>query len=115
VEYPMGVFDANTGAPVGGVGINKIDHETRTGNLGYWTGTPWINRGAAKFAAGEAIDFAFGKLELETIEIVVHPENVASRRVAEAIGAMFDGIVKERLVFRGALVDAVVYKIHRAS
>jgi RimJ/RimL family protein N-acetyltransferase len=115
IEYPMGVFDTNTGAPVGGVGINKIDHVTRTANLGYWTGTPWINRGVAKYAAREAIDFAFDKLQLETMEIVVHPENVASRRVAEALGTTFHGIVKERLMFRGALIDAVIYKVCRAS
>ncbi|MDA0891017.1 MAG: hypothetical protein O3C15_01715 [Proteobacteria bacterium] len=51
----MGVFDTVTGSPVGGVGINKIDHTTRTANLGYWTGTPWINRGVAKYAAREVI------------------------------------------------------------
>lgn len=111
----MGVFDTNTGAPVGGVGINKIDHVTRTANLGYWTGTPWINRGVAKFAAKEAIDFASGKLQLETIEIVVHPENVASRRVAEAIGATFHGIVKERLIFCGNSVEAAVYRLRRVT
>ncbi len=109
----MGVFDAHTGSPVGGVGINKIDPVTQTANLGYWTGTPWVNRGVAKYAAMEAIDFAFGKLQLETIEIVAHPENVASRRVAEAIGATFQGIVKERLMFRGALVEAAVYQLRR--
>ena len=113
IEYPMGVFDTATNSPVGGVGINKIDPTTRSANLGYWTGTPWINRGVAKYAAREAINFAFGKLKLETIEIVVHPENIASRYVAEAIGATFHGIVKERLMFRGALVDAAVYQRRR--
>jgi len=115
IEYPMGVFDANTGVPVGGVGINKIDPATRTVNLGYWTGTPWINRGVAKYAAMEAIDFAFSKLRLETIEIVAHPENVASRRVAEAIGATFHGIVKERLIICGNSVDAAVYRLRRVT
>jgi RimJ/RimL family protein N-acetyltransferase len=111
----MGVFDANTGVPVGGVGINKIDPATRTVNLGYWTGTPWINRGVAKYAAMEAIDFAFSKLRLETIEIVAHPENVASRRVAEAIGATFHGIVKERLIICGNSVEAAVYRLRRVT
>lgn len=115
IEYPMGVFDAINGLPVGGVGINKINPATRTANLGYWTGTPWINRGVAKYAAREAIDFAFGILQLETIEIVVHPENIASRRVAEAIGAIFHGIVKERLIFCGNSVDAAVYQLRRIT
>ncbi len=114
IEYPMGVFDTNTGAPVGGVGINKIDHVTRTANLGYWTGTPWVNRGVAKYAAMEAIDFAFGKLQLETIEIVVHPENIASRRVAESMGASFQGIFKDRLRLHGTFFEAAVYTLGRA-
>ena len=110
----MGVFDAHTGSPVGGVGINKIDPVTRTANLGYWTGTPWVNRGVAKYAAMEAIDFAFGKLQLETIEIVVHPENIASRRVAESMGASFQGIFKDRLRLHGTFFEAAVYTLGRA-
>ena len=59
IEYPMGVFDTATNSPVGGVGINKIDPTTRSANLGYWTGTPWVNRGVAKYAAREAIDISW--------------------------------------------------------
>ena len=111
----MGVFDPDTGTPAGGVGINKIDRVIRSANLGYWTGTPWINRGVARHAARAAVEFAFGRLRLESIEIVVHPRNVASRRVAEATGASFQGIVSSRLMFRGALVDAAVYELRRAA
>ena len=47
-EFPLGVFEAATGEPVGGVGINKIDASARSADLGYWTGTPWLGLGVAE-------------------------------------------------------------------
>jgi RimJ/RimL family protein N-acetyltransferase len=47
-EFPLGVFEAATGEPVGGVGINKIDASARSTDLGYWTGTPWLGLGVAE-------------------------------------------------------------------
>ena len=113
-EFPMGVFETATGEPVGGVGINKIDASARSANLGYWTGTPWLGLGVARAAAMQAADFAFLELRIERLDIVIHPQNLPSRRVAEAIGARLTGIVPQRLAFRGAWVDAAVYELRRS-
>jgi RimJ/RimL family protein N-acetyltransferase len=113
-EFPWGVFEATTGEPVGGVGINKIDASARSANLGYWTGTPWLGLGVARAAAMQAADFAFLELRIERLDIVIHPQNLPSRRVAEAIGARLTGIVPQRLAFRGAWVDAAVYELRRS-
>jgi RimJ/RimL family protein N-acetyltransferase len=107
----MAIINCNSNEVLGGVGVNKIDWETKTGNLGYWVGTPWTGRGIARTAARQAAKFAFSELQLKTLEILCHPGNIASRRVAESLGAVNDGIHANRIELHGIMVDAVVYRI----
>jgi hypothetical protein len=60
-------------------------------------------------------EFAFSELDLETIEILCHPENIASRRVAESLDAISDGIHSNRIELHGAIVDAVVCRIESCT
>jgi ribosomal-protein-serine acetyltransferase len=110
-EFPMAIVNRDSGEVLGGVGINKIDWDTMTGNLGYWVGTPWTRRGIAREAARQAAKFAFSELRLKTLEILCHPDNIASRKVAESLGALNDGIHAKRIELHGMTVDAVVYRL----
>lgn len=107
----MAIVNGVSNEVLGGVGVNKIDWETKTGNLGYWVGTPWTRRGIAREAARQAGKFAFSELQLKTLEILCHPDNIASRKVAESLGALNDGIHANRIELHGITVDAVVYRI----
>jgi ribosomal-protein-serine acetyltransferase len=110
-EFPMAIINCDSNEVLGGVGVNKIDWETKTGNLGYWVGTPWTGRGIARTAARQAAEFAFSELQLKTLEILCHPDNIASRKVAESLGALNDGIRANHIELHGITVDAVVYRI----
>ncbi|WP_257385817.1 GNAT family N-acetyltransferase [Tahibacter caeni] len=106
--FPFGVFDAG-GDIVGSVGINSIDWENRRGALGYWIATAKTGRGHARRAAALAVDFAFGELGLQRIEILVQPGNAASHRVASALGARCEGEARNRVQFHGRAVTMAVY------
>lgn len=110
--FPLGVFDATSGRVIGGSGISQVNPAERIGNIGYWVGTPWIGRGVARTAARKAAALGFQELGLTRLEIVVLSHNIASQRVAEAIGAVRDGLARRRLLFHGELHDAVVYSLH---
>ena len=71
-EFPLGVFEAETGQVIGGVGVNQINHAHRIGNIGYWVSTPHHGRGIARFAAREAAMLGFGELGLARLE-ELHP------------------------------------------
>jgi RimJ/RimL family protein N-acetyltransferase len=110
-EFPLGIFEAASGAVVGGTGINHLVPAYRMGNLGYWVSTPHTGRGVARWAAGQAARLAFGELGLTRLEIVALTHNQASQRVAQALGATFEGLARHRLYLQGAPHDAVVYSL----
>lgn len=110
-EFPLGIFHAATGAVVGGTGINQINRVHRIGNIGYWVSTPHTGRGVARFAARQAALLGFGELGLTRLEIVALVNNLASQKVAEALGATRECLARNRLFAQGKPQDAVVYSL----
>jgi len=110
-DREFGIFDAASGEVLGCVGINQINRVNLFANLGYWVRASRERRGIASTAARLASSFAFAELGLARIEIVALPDNMASRRVAEKIGARFECIARSRLKFRGEIRDAAMYSL----
>jgi RimJ/RimL family protein N-acetyltransferase len=111
IEYPLGIFDAATGAVVGGTGVNHINHAYRIGNIGYWVGSKRTGEGIARFAAHQSAVLGFRELGLTRLEIVVLTHNEASKRVAESVGAKLECEARNRLYFHGSPHNALVYSL----
>ena len=109
-EHAFGIFDEDGGL-LGCVGLNRIDVQQRCANLGYWVGEAQRGKGLATRAAAHAAAFGFDELELARIEIVALPDNVASQRVAEKLGALREGVFRNRIVLAGGARDAVVFSL----
>jgi RimJ/RimL family protein N-acetyltransferase len=71
--------------------------ETNEIEIGYRLHPDYWNQGLATEAATAVRDHAFGDLKLPRVISLIHPDNVASRRVAEKIGMRFE----RRTVFKG--------------
>ena len=110
-DREFGIFDAASGEVLGCVGINQINRVNLFANMGYWVRASRERHGIASTAARLASDFAFVELGLARIEIVALPDNVASRRVAEKIGARFECIARSLLKFRDESRDAAMYSL----
>lgn len=110
-ERPFGIFDAASGAVLGGIGINRIDPAHRTGNIGYWVATPHTRRGVARQAAQQTALFGFCELGLARLEIVALPHNAASIRVAEAVGARRECLARNRVWLHGRAHEALVFSL----
>jgi RimJ/RimL family protein N-acetyltransferase len=108
--YEFAIFD---GAQryVGGVGLNQIDHVNNRSNLGYWIRASRQGQGFAPAAARCAVAFGFETVRLTRIEIVAACDNFASCRVAEKLGALREGMARNRLVLAGKPVAAFVYSL----
>ena len=101
------------GRYLGGCGLNQIDVLNQRANLGYWVRSSAAGRGVATTATELMRDWGFANTDLVRIEILVAIGNVASRRVAEKSGAVYEGTLRSRLTVHGTRHDAAMYAFIR--
>lgn len=109
--FAFALFDTESHAVVGGMGLNQLDRQHRSANLGYWVRRTWQGKGIAARAAPIVARFGFDTLGLVRVEIVCAEQNLASRRCAEKTGAGYEGLARHRLVIGDTPVDAAVYAL----
>lgn len=110
IEYEFSAFAAS-GEYLGAGGINQFNRVHNFANLGYWVRQSRQGQGVATEVADLIARFGFETLGLSRIEIVVAVDNLPSRRVAEKLGATFEGIARRRILLRGASIDAAMYSL----
>lgn len=106
-QFAFGIFDTDSGVLLGGVGLSQCNRLQRSANLGYWVRQSRQRQGIAAKAAICVVRFGFEQCELTRIELIVLPDNLASRCTAEKVGAKFEGMAPRRLQQR----DAAVYSL----
>jgi ribosomal-protein-serine acetyltransferase len=109
--YAFAIIDAMTGAIIGGCSLSHIHPVYHFCNLGYWVRTSRCGEGIAGRAAQLAARFAFEKAKLIRAEIVIAVGNDRSKRVAEKIGAHYEGISLNRMVIGTNICDAYMFSL----
>ena len=109
--YAFAITDAQTGAIIGGCSLSHIHPVYHFCNLGYWVRTSRHREGIAGRATQLAAHFAFEKINLIRTEIVIAVGNEPSIRVAEKIGAHYEGIMLNRMVVRAQVHDAHMFSL----
>jgi len=110
-HYAFAVFDAATATLCGAVGLNQRNRAHKFINLGYWVRASRQREGIAVRAAALIAAFGFERLKLARIEIVTTPDNLASQRVAAALGAVYEGVARNRIMVHGQAADALMYSL----
>jgi RimJ/RimL family protein N-acetyltransferase len=103
------------GTYLGGCGLNQIDSLNQRANLGYWVRSSATGKGVATAATEMTRAWGFGHTDLVRIEVLVAVGNIASRRVAEKSGAVYEGTLRSRLTVHGTRHDAAMYAFIRPS
>ena len=101
------------GRYLGGCGLNQIDTLNQRANLGYWVRSSATGTGVATAATELTRKWGFANTDLARIEILIAVGNVASRRVAEKSGAVYEGTLHGRLLVHGTRHDAAMYAFIR--
>jgi RimJ/RimL family protein N-acetyltransferase len=105
----LAVVEVATGEPVGAVGLTAFDPLHRRAELGYWTAPAARRRGIARRATPLMARWAFEELGLERLQLLVEPVNMGSIRVAEQIGAVQEGLLRDHSLIAGQRRDVLVY------
>ena len=110
-SFGFTIVENSSGQILGGcsIGIDRPVH--RNGSVGYWIRTCRTKQGFASEAAALLARFGFAQLGLIRIEIFVAAGNMASQRVAEKVGALREGLLRNRLLIRGKPLDAYVFSL----
>jgi ribosomal-protein-serine acetyltransferase len=109
--YMFYVLDRMTNQIVGLAFINQINRTHQMGNLGYFVRTSRTGEGIATAAARRVAQYGFEKLGLQRIEIVVHPDNAPSLKVAEKLGAVREALLRNRILLHGVPCEAYLHSL----
>lgn len=110
-QYTFAITDTENGLFLGSTGLNQLNYIHRLANLGYWVRTSATRRGVASRAARLVARFGFEKLGLLRAEIVVAVGNQPSLRAAEKAGVRPEGVLRNRLIVRDCVMDAVMHAL----
>lgn len=109
--HEFGIFSERSGELLGGVALNAINHQHLFCNLGYWVRHSAQRQGVALRAVRALVPYAFDRLGMQRIEIVIAKGNTASEALARKYGAKFEGTAQNRLRLHGASVSASMFSI----
>ena len=92
------------------LGMNKAyDH----GEIAYWVGKPYMNKGYCTEAAKGLIQYGFEELNLHRIYARYMDNNPASGKVMEKLGMKYEGVLREHVKKWGKYYDLYHYGILR--
>ena len=103
------------GELVGEVSIDRIDRTNKVAEMGYSLGADFQGRGIVTASMRALIDYAFDELKLHRVELRCAAENLKSRAVAERLGFIEEGELRESWLIHGRFVGQVVYGILAAE
>ncbi|HET7143035.1 MAG TPA: GNAT family protein [Anaerolineales bacterium] len=109
--YAFAITDARTGELLGGCSLSHIHPVYHFCNLGYWVRSSHLGEGIAGRATKLVAKFAFEKVKLIRAEIVIAVGNGSSNRVAEKVGAHYEGVLINRMVVGKEIYDAHMYSL----
>lgn len=113
-EVTFGLIQREGAAFTGAMGLRFVA-DCSMGELGYWVGLPFWNRGFATEAAREILRFGFRTVGLNRIFARHFGRNPASGRVMQKVGLRQEGILREHVEKWGDLDDLVIYGILAAE
>jgi len=81
--------------PIGTCGFHKWDQRNHHAEIGYDLGTKHWHKGYMIEALQAALPHGFEKMELNRIEAIVYPENIASLRLLKRLGFQQEGLLRQ--------------------
>ena len=110
-ELHLAVVRAGGDELLGSIGLAALDWANLTAEIGYWAAAPARRRAVTRRAVRLLSGWAFDALGLARLEILVSPENHASRRVAEAAGFTHEGRLRSYRDLKGRRRDYDVFSL----
>ncbi len=113
-EFKVLLITDRDGRRLGHINIYRASHSYDGWELGYRIYQPGDRgKGHMTEAIRLATAYLFDAEPIERVQVLVDPENAASRAVAERCGYSIEGTLRKAHFDRGGFVDLVIYSIVR--
>lgn len=98
------------GEVVGGIGLHpQEDIHRKTMELGYWLGEPFWGKGIVTDAVKAIIAYGFQQFDITRIFAYTMSNNVASSRVLEKAGFLYEGTQRKAIFKNGQVLDSLMF------
>jgi ribosomal-protein-serine acetyltransferase len=93
----------------------RINGMHGSADVGYWVATAYAGRGLVTRSVAALVDLAFGPLGLHRVELRAATANDRSRAVAQRLGLVHEGTLREAELLARGHVDLEVYSVLAAE
>jgi ribosomal-protein-serine acetyltransferase len=106
VSMEMGIWENDV--LIGCIGLHGLSERARRANVGYWLGNEYSGQGIMTKSVKSLIDYSFNKLNLNRIGVEIATENKKSLAVAERLGFVKEGVIRQYEFINNRFLDYVV-------
>ena len=97
------------GQVAGFLDAQRIKWSHRKTELGFWLGTSFEGKGIMSRSCRALIDYTFREFGLNRVEMECATDNTRSRKVAERLGFIQDGTIRQAAWLNDRFVDYAIY------
>ena len=113
-DYNFAIIDDESSEYVGEVKIMDVkrDYAERNAALAVWVRSDWLRKHAGHDALTQAAKYAFSKLKLLRLKLMIDPNNISSQKLAEAASAKYEGTLRNQWCFDNSrILDVKLYSL----
>ena len=116
-SYEFAIILKSENKLVGGTGLNSIDRDQETAEIGYWIAEPCWRQGYVTETTNKLIELAFNKLKLRRLKIPAYKTNQASNGLAKHLGFKYEGCLRKamRCKATGKIHDENIWGLLRSE
>ena len=97
---------------IGSIGVYRKENIHRyTAELGYYIAEPWWGKGIGTIAVKEVCSYIFDNTDILRIFADPFAHNIASCRILEKAGFIFEGTLRKNAIKNGKVLDMKMYAL----
>lgn len=106
-----GIQTKDTGKIIGTCGYHNWNKKHFRSEIGYELSKEYWHKGYMTEALKEILDYGFTHMNLNRIEGIVYPENLASQNTLIRMGFREEGLLREYMCFRGQMTNVLMFSL----
>ncbi|MEK7544850.1 MAG: GNAT family N-acetyltransferase [Patescibacteria group bacterium] len=103
------IEEIETGDFLGEMSLFDVSVEHNKGEIGFFLGKKYWNRGIMSEVSKAVLDYAFGTLQMHRLQSIAMGKNMGSRRLLEKNKFREEGILRQYKLCRGKYCDFILY------